>query len=456
MADTLLLVDDDASVLRAIGDYFERLGYEVMREATGDAGVETFTRVRPDVVILDLNLPDASGLVVLERLRRENGAVILLTGQGDIETAVRAMQLGAENFLTKPVDMVHLAAATARVVEKVRLSRQNALLRSRDHESEGLGSLGVSPAMREMARQVELLAASERSTVLLQGESGTGKGWVARVIHHLSPRAQGPFVEVNCGGLSATFLDSEMFGHEKGAYTDAKERKLGLFELADKGTILLDEIGELAPELQPKLLKVLETKKFRRLGGTRELIVDVRLVAATNRDLVTEVEAGRFREDLYYRLNVMPLTMPPVRERSREDRLALLTRLLGDLKPQLPGCPAECASDAIDRLVAAPWPGNVREMRNVLERAMILARGQPAIGIEHLPADLRQRGGKGDGAGGGGGDKRHQAQSLADVERQQIERTLRHHDGNRTRAALELGISRATLINKIKLYSLNL
>ena len=451
MADTLLLVDDDVSVLRAIGDYFERLGYEVLREPTGDLGVETFVRVRPDVVILDLNLPDASGLDVLARLR-ENGAVILLTGAGDIQTAVRAMQLGAENFLTKPVDMNHLAAATARVAEKVRLARQNALLRSRDHGDEGLGSLGVSPAMREMARQVELLAASERSTVLLQGESGTGKGWVARVIHHLSPRAQGPFVEVNCGGLSATFLDSEMFGHEKGAYTDAKERKLGLFELADHGTILLDEIGELAPELQPKLLKVLETKKFRRLGGTRELTVDVRLVAATNRDLVTEVEAGRFREDLYYRLNVMPLTMPPVRERSREDRLALLTRLLGDLKPQLPGCPAECSSEAMDRLVAAPWPGNVREMRNVLERAMILARGQAAIGVEHLPADLRQRGGKGDG----GGDKRYLAQSLADVERQQIERTLRHHDGNRTRAALELGISRATLINKIKLYSLNL
>jgi DNA-binding NtrC family response regulator len=452
MADTLLLIDDDAAVLRAIGEYFERIGYEVLREPTGDRGVETFMRVRPDVVILDLNLPDASGLDVLERLRRENGAVILLTGAGDIQTAVRAMQLGAENFLTKPVDMNHLAAATARVAEKVRLSRQNALLRSRDHGDEGLASLGVSPAMQEMARQVELLAASERSTVLLQGESGTGKGWVARVVHHLSPRAHGPFVEVNCGGLSATFLDSELFGHEKGAYTDAKERKLGLFELADRGTILLDEIGELAPELQPKLLKVLETKKFRRLGGTRELTVDVRLIAATNRDLVTEVEAGRFREDLYYRLNVMPLTMPPVRERSREDRLALLTRLLGDLKPQLPGCPAECSSDALDRLVAAPWPGNVREMRNVLERAMILARGQTAIGVEHLPADLRTKG-RGDG---GGGTSRYQAQSLSDIERLHIERTLRHHEGNRTRAALELGISRATLINKIKLYSLNL
>src|SRR5207244_616538 len=233
MADTLLLVDDDASVLRAIGDYFERVGYEVWRDGTGEQAMDTFHRVRPDVVLLDLHLPDASGLTVLERLRREGAAGILL-------------------------------------------------------------------------------AASERSTVLLSGESGTGKGWVARVIHNLSPRSGGPFVEVNCAGLSATFLDSELFGHEKGAYTDAKERKVGLFELADHGTIFLDEIGELTPELQPKLLKVLETKKFRRLSGTRELSVDVRLIAATNRDLVREVEAGRFREDLYYRLNVMPLTLPPV------------------------------------------------------------------------------------------------------------------------------------------------
>jgi DNA-binding NtrC family response regulator len=447
MADTLLLVDDDASVLRAIGDYFERIGYEVWREGTGEQAMETFRRVRPDVVLLDLHLPDANGLVVLERLRRENAAVILLTGQGDIETAVKAMQLGAENFLTKPVDMTHLSAAIARVAEKARLSRLNARLRALDHEGEGVSSLGVSPGMRELARQIELLAASERSTVLLQGESGTGKGWVARVIHNLSPRSGGPFVEVNGGGLSATFLDSELFGHEKGAYTDAKERKVGLFELADQGTIFLDEIGELALDLQPKLLKVLETKKFRRLGGTRELAVDVRLITATNRDLVREVEAGRFREDLYYRLNVMPLTLPPVRERSREDRLELITRIIADLKAQLPGCPSECSSDVLDRLLSAAWPGNVREMRNVLERSMILGRGQASIGIEQLPVDLRQRANT---------DRRYQAQSLSEVERQHIERTLRHHSGNRTRAALELGISRATLINKIKAYSLNL
>jgi len=446
MADTLLLVDDDASVLRAIGDYFERIGYEVWRDGTGEQAMETFQRVRPDVVLLDLHLPDSSGLVVLERLRREGAAVILLTGQGDIETAVKAMQLGAENFLTKPVDMTHLAAAIARVAEKVRLSRQNARLRALDHEAEGSGSLGVSPAMRELARQIELLAASERSTVLLQGESGTGKGWVARVIHNLSPRSGGSFVEVNCAGLSATFLDSELFGHEKGAYTDAKERKVGLFELADHGTIFLDEIGELTPDLQPKLLKVLETKTFRRLGGTRELSVDVRLIAATNRDLVKEVEGGRFREDLYYRLNVMPLVLPPVRERSREDRLELVRRIISDLKTQLPGCPSECSTDVLDRLLSAAWPGNVREMRNVLERSMILGRGQAAIGIEQLPPDLRQRATT---------DRRYLAQSLSEVERQHIERTLRHHGGNRTRAAIELGISRATLINKIKAYSLN-
>jgi two-component system response regulator HydG len=447
MPDSVLLVDDDADVLRAVGDYFDKIGYEVSRATTAEEGLESFAQLRPDVVILDLHLPDLDGLDVLERLRSQGGSVILLTGQGDIETAVRAMQLGAEHVLTKPVDLNHLAAATARVGEKIRLARQNAMLRAREHEHEGLESLGVSPAIRELGRQIELLAASERSTVLLTGESGTGKGWVARVLHHLSPRASGPFVEVNCGGLSATFLESELFGHEKGAFTDAKERRQGLFELADHGTIFLDEIGDLAPELQPKLLKVLETKSFRRLGGSREMTVDARLIAATNRDLVGEVRTGRFREDLYYRLSVMPLKLPAVRERSRDDRLALLTRLLADLGPQMPGCPSACSAEALDRLLSAPWPGNVREMRNVMERAMILARGAGQIGVEHLPADLRKS---------GGGEKRHQPQALAEVERVHIEKTLKFHGGNRTRAAQELGISRATLINKIKVYGLDL
>lgn len=447
MPDSVLLIDDDADVVRVVGEYFDKIGYEVSRATTAEEGLALFARLRPDVVILDLHLPDLDGLEVLERLRSEGGSVILLTGQGDIATAVRAMQLGAEHFLTKPVDLNHLAAATARVGERIRLVRQNAMLRARGHEDEGLDSLGVSPAMRELGRQIELLAASERSTLLLTGESGTGKGWVARVLHHLSPRAGGPFVEVSCSGLSATALESELFGHEQGAFTDARERRQGLFELADRGTIFLDEIGDLAPELQSRLLKLLETKTFRRLGGSREMTVDARLIAATNRDLMGEVRAGRFREDLYYRLSVMPLKLPAVRERSRDDRLALLTRMLADLGPQMPGCPSACSAEALDRLLSAPWPGNVREMRNVMERAMILARGAGHIGVEHLPADLRK---------GGGGEKRHQPQALADVERVHIEKTLRFHDGNRTRAAQELGISRATLINKIKVYRLDI
>ena len=450
MADSVLVIDHDADVLRAVGDYFDGIGYDVERAGAAEAGLEVFDRMRPDVVILDLHVADLNVLDVLERLRSHGGSVILLTEQGDIGTAVRAMQRGAEHVVTKPVDLNHLAAATARVCEKVRVVRQHAQLRRREHGHEGLESLGVSPAARELGHQVELLAASERSTVLLTGEGGTGKGWVARAIHHLSPRGNGPFVEVHGGGLSATFLESELFGHENGAVTDAHERRQGLFELADGGTILLDEIGDLAPDVQASVLKVLEANTVRRLGGTRDMAVDVRVVAATNRDLVAEVRAGRLREDLYSRLSVMPLHLPALRERPREDRLALLARMLSDLARQMPGCPSAGSAEALDRLVSAPWPGNAREMRNVVERAMILARGSPQIGVEHLPADLRK------GGGGGGGERRHQPQALAEVERLHIEKTLRFHGGNRTRAAHELGISRATLINKIKVYGLDI
>src|SRR5688572_13586895 len=431
MAGSVLLIDDDVDVLRSIGNYFERLGYEVTRELSGEAGLATFDRLRPEVVILDLGLPGMDGMEVLEHLRQRVASVILLTGQADVPTAVRAMQLGA---------------ATARVADKARLRRINEALLIQSAPGHGLDSLGTSSGMQDFAHQVGLLAQSERTTVLLNGESGTGKGWVARMIHDSSPRTKAPFVEVNCAGLNATFLDSELFGHEKGAFTDAKDRKQGLFEIADHGTIFLDEIGDLAPELQPKLLKVLETKTFRRLGGTREITVDVRLVAATNKNLQAEVEGGRFREDLYYRLSVMPLTMPALRDRSREDRLALITPLMGDLRSELPDGPPALSGEVLERLLSYPWPGNVREMRNVLERALILGRGQPAVSVEHLPGEFRARAGV--------GDRRHTPLSLEDLERQHIERTLKHHAGNRTRAAIELGISRATLINKIKRYNI--
>ena len=446
MSDSVLIVDDDADLLRSVGDYFERLGYEVWREDTGEAALETYALHRPEVVILDLKLPDVDGMQVLEQLRRHDAAVLLMTGHGDIATAVRAMQLGAENFLAKPVDMPLLAAAAARALDKVRLRRHNALLVSRQ-APDGDDILGVSGAMRDLARQVVLLAESERTTVLITGESGTGKGWVARLIHRLSPRHESPFVDVNCAGLSATFLDSELFGHEKGAFTDAKELKQGLFEVADRGTLFLDEIAELAAELQPKVLKALEDKSFRRLGGTRELTVDVRLIAATNHDIGEAVRSGLFREDLYYRLNVIPLHLPPLRERAKEDRLALLKRLFTDLRVELPASPADISSEALERMLAYSWPGNIREMRNVLERALIVGRWAEQLGPEHLTAEFGRRAGE--------PLARVKAVSLEEVERRHIERTLRRHGGNRTRAAGELGISRATLINKIKAYALD-
>ncbi len=446
MAASVLLIDDDVTVLRSVGNYFERHGYEVTRELSGEAGLATFDRLRPEVVVLDLQLPGMDAMQVLEHLHQREAAVILLTESADVRTAVRAMQLGAETFLTRPVDMDHLAAAAARVADKARLRRVNEILLKHDAARRGLDSLGGSSMMQEIAHQVGLLAQSERTTVLLTGESGTGKGWVARLIHDLSPRSRAPFVEMSCAGRNATFLDSELFGHEKGAFADAGDRKQGLFEIADQGTIFLDEIGDLPAELQPKLLKVLETRTFRRLGGAREITVDVRLVASTNKRLQVEVEADRFREDLFYRLSVLPLQLPAVRDRSRDDRLSLLTRIMADLRRELHDSPAQLSSEALERLLLYPWPGNVREMRNVLERALILARGVPQVSVEHLPGEFRARPGV--------GDRRHTPQSLDDLERQHIERTLKHHNGNRTRAAIELGISRATLINKIKRYSL--
>jgi two-component system, NtrC family, response regulator AtoC len=313
----------------------------------------------------------------------------------------------------------------------------------------GLESLGVSTLMREVAEKVEQLAASPRTTVLLTGESGTGKGWVARLLHELSPRARRPFVEVNSAGLTPTFLASELFGHEKGAFTDATSSREGLFSEADGGTLFLDEVGELSLELQPRLLNVLETRRFRRLGGGREITSDVRFLTATNQDLRGRVEQKEFREDLFYRLNVAPLHLPPLRERSPEDLLALIHGLLHQLGSEIPGSSRELSDEALHLLLGYAWPGNVREMRNVLERALIFSAGAEGVKARHLPEVVRvQR------AAGRRGV--FAPEPLEAVERRHIERTLLHHRGNRTRSARDLGIARTTLIKKIEKYGLEL
>jgi DNA-binding NtrC family response regulator len=451
MSGRILLIDDDPAILSALSRYLTSLDYDVLQEDSGHDGIERFLTERPDLVILDLDLPDMTGIDVLSRIREERAVVIMLTGSGDIETAVRAMQLGAENFLSKPIELPHLGAVVARAIEKSRLRRENVALRAASgHEEPGrLEALGASPMMAEIGRQVSLLAQSDSSTVLLTGESGTGKGWVSRLIHRMSRRAPRPFVEVNCAGLTSTFLADELFGHERGAFTDAREPREGLFEAAHTGSLFLDEVGDMSLDLQPQLLKVLEEKKFRRLGSAREISVDVRLIAATNRNLPEAVKEGSFREDLYYRLNVTPIYLPPVRERPPEDRASLIHRLHGEIRTAMGRPEQEISDDALQRLVDYEWPGNIREMRNVIERAVIFSPDSDTIYRDHLPIELQRERMRKAGRG-------FRAESLQIVERRHIERMLRHHQGNRTHAAKDLGISRATLINKIKTYELEL
>lgn len=451
---SVLIIDDEAAITQTLGTFFERSGgHQVTAAHTGSDGLAQFEQIRPDLVLLDVRLPDMTGFDVLERLRDDGAVVIMMTAYGDVPLAVQAMQNGAENFLTKPVELSHLGAVAERAFEKARLRQMNRYLSSRHGRATSDLVLGASRPMQELAAQIDMLASSDRTTVLLIGESGSGKGRVAELIHARSPRAGGPFVEVNCAALTAASLDAELFGQERGgaesdngSSSGARDFKPGLLEVARGGSLFLDEIGDLDAPLQPKLLRVLEGKTFRRVGGTQEICANVRLVTATSKDLVNEVTAGTFREDLYYRLNVMPIYLPPLRARARDDLVELVGHVIDELRAVLPDAPAAVSEAALERILRYPWPGNIRELRNVLERAMIMSRGQESIGPQHLPGDVRDA--------AGGSVEHHVPKSLDEVERTHIERTLKAHSGNRTHTARELGISRATLIKKIKVYGL--
>lgn len=441
---TILIIDDEKEITSALGTFFERGGHHVVRAHTGEEGIDWFKRARPDLVLLDVRLPDMSGFDVLAAIREAEPVVIMITGHGDVPLAVRAMQEGAENFLMKPVELPHLGAAAERALEKSRLRAMNRYLTER-REGGGTALLGSSPAMRELVEQMELLARSDKTTALILGESGTGKGRVAEAVHSMSPRAAHPFIEVSCAAFPGDALDAELFGEEReGAAREGRGH--GLLEMAEQGTLFLDEIGDLALHLQPKLLRLLEGKGVRPSGAGQEVQANVRVIASTNKDLVNEVNAGRFREDLYYRLSVMPIHLPPLRARAREDLVELIAHILDQMHPQLPDAPAGVSENALDRLLRYPWPGNIRELRNVLERAMIVGRGATQILPEHLPSEVRDA--------SGAEVEQHAPRSLGEVERIHIERTLRAHNLNRTRAAKELGISRATLIKKIKEFGL--
>lgn len=451
MPELIFIIEDKKSMAEMLARTVEAEGYRALTATSGEEGVQKALKEKADLVLTDLKLPAMSGLDVLKKLkeRRPFLPVIMMTAFGSIETAVEAVKAGAYDFLTKPFETSHLLVLIEKALESGRLSAENLALKSEFSESLGMPKLiGESPAFLNTLELIKK-AAPTKATVLITGESGTGKELFARALHYLSPRAKGAFIALNCAAIPKDLLESELFGHEKGAFTGAEARRIGKFELADKGTIFLDEVGEMDISLQAKLLRVLQGESIERVGGSEPLAVDVRVVAASNRDLRKAVEDGRLREDLYYRLNVFPVHIPPLRERM-EDVPLLAAAFKDKYCAELKKCPLELSGEAMDALVSRPWKGNVRELENCIERAVIIADGM--VLPEHVGgADLTAGSA---GAEGGGGLAAVAERAARAAEVQAIRKALEKCQGNKTKAAELLSVSYKTLLTKIKDYGI--
>ena len=440
----ILIVDDEEIVRESLSAWLEKDGYTLATAPDGETAVERIRKERWSILHVDLKMPGIDGLQVLEQARKvqPEAAAVIMTAYATVDSAVAAMKIGAYDYLVKPFDPEELSLMIQKIVTQQALVRENVLLRKvlkRDYHFRDL--ISKSPAMQavfDLAR----MAARSNSTILVLGESGTGKELLARAIHAESPRSQAPFVAVSCAALTETLLESELFGHEKGAFTGAAVRRKGKFEMAQGGTLFLDEIGDISSKLQLDLLRVLEDRHFFRVGGSESIQVDVRIIAATNRDLPKAVADGSFREDLFYRLNVIPVHLPPLRERL-EDLPLLVEHFLEQLGAEMNRHVDEVSGEAMALLMSHSWPGNVRELRNVLERAVVVTSGTVIeaadLGMRRLPADALDPGA---------------LASLDDVEKHHIARVLQEAGGNISQAARTLGIDRATLYNKMRKYQL--
>ena len=443
----VLVVDDESSARSGLEKLLRQEGFTVDAASDGPEALELAAERPPDVVVTDLKMPKMDGVTLLTKLRAQDPdlPVLVVTAFGDVASAVNAMRHGAEDYLTKPVDFEALLVSIERALERValRVEADNLRRQLREREGEGLeGLIGASPAMQKVYRVAKQVAGA-RATVLITGESGTGKGELARAIHAKGPRAKASFVTLHCAALAETLLESELFGHEKGAFTGADRRRIGRFEQAHGGTLFLDEVGEIPPATQVKLLRVLQERTFERVGGNEPILVDVRLVAATNRDLAADVQDGRFREDLYYRLNVVHIDMPPLRVRDT-DVLVLanhfLRKFASENKRKIEGL----SDRARAKIMAHRWPGNVRELENAIERAVVLCDGD-LIDEEHLPIDV---------APAAKGAIRVPGSTMAEIERFAILSTLEATNGSTTRAAEMLDISIRTIQYRLHEYGL--
>ncbi|QDU92628.1 sigma-54-dependent transcriptional regulator [Lignipirellula cremea] len=438
----LLIVDDDDEIRKRSAQYFQEHGYHTAAAASGAEALEQVQKQAFQVAILDMSMPGMSGIELLTKLRESNPEieVVMLTGHGTIEIAVEAMKLGAHDFLTKPVRFKHLAAVVDKAAEAGRIRKENRQLRAVIERTQARteGMVGESPAMREVFRLIERVGPTDKP-ILIQGESGTGKELVAKAIHQAGPLARQPLVVINCAALPEALLESELFGHEKGSFTGAVTAKEGLFEIADGGTLFIDEIGELSPTLQPKLLRVLEDGWMRRVGSVKDCRVQVRILAATNRNLADEVAAKRFREDLYYRINVLTIPLPPLRERGDDVRL-LADKFTG------PGWEWEPA--ALEAMQKYDWPGNVRQLMNAIERAKLLA-DEEWICLRNLPQEVLV-------PHSHGLPKTLQPEAdLATVNRSLVVQAMRRERGNKMQAAKVLGVSRRSLYRLLEKYEID-
>ncbi|MEO0453955.1 MAG: sigma-54 dependent transcriptional regulator [Verrucomicrobiota bacterium] len=443
--EKILLLDDDSMVRGVVSELLREMGYQILAMTNTRQARQHLANEEVDLLITDLHLESENGIDFLKEVRKSHQQLpmMIITGFSSVDSAIDALHLGVADYLVKPIDYQRLELAMYRLEQTMALEAENQYLRA-EAASTSLGGpeffWGASDGMQAVQKMIQKISSTE-TTVLIQGESGTGKEVVARSLHQSSRRAEKPFISVNCAAIPANLLESEFFGHEKGAFTGAVSRRAGRFEIADGGTLLLDEVSEIPPELQVKLLRVLQEREFERVGGAKSMKVDVNVIATTNRDLATEIREGRFREDLYYRLNVVPIVIPPLRDRG-DDLIALVQFFIERFarkhgKNILPPGP-----DLMIQLQTYDWPGNVRELQNSIERAVILSNEEGALQASDFPS---RRSGK-------VGDPEKQLMTMEEMEFQMIQKALQRYQGNRTHAAKALSISLRTMRNKISRY----
>ncbi|MDO8282729.1 MAG: sigma-54 dependent transcriptional regulator [Thermodesulfovibrionia bacterium] len=461
----ILVVDDEELIRSSIKKHLDKEGYEVLTAESGDEGLKTLKVQLPDIVLLDLHMPGISGMETLEAIKKFNKdtVVVIITAHGAIETAVTAIKLGAYDFVEKPFELNRVSIIIKKALENVDLKREVNFLRSEQHQKYNFDSIICeSEIMSNMVALAKRISESDANTVLIQGESGTGKTLISRVIHYHSPRASKPFVEVTCTALPETLVESELFGYEKGSFTDAKASKKGLFEMADGGTVYLDEVGDMKPSTQAKFLKVIEEKTFMRIGGLKETAVDVRIIATTNRNLKEEVKRGNFREDLYYRLNVIPLEFPALRQR-KEDIIPTAMHFINTMRRECRRNITGISKEAQELLLNYNWPGNIRELKNVVERVFILGTDGPML-PSHLPLEILNYG---SGPVHKNEDSENRAQSgefsfnlpgdgisIENIEKEFIIQALQVTRDNQTKAAKLLGLSRDALRYRMQKFKL--